>query len=90
MDEKEKAKLEKKVESAKKKYEKEYEKWYKKHGDELEQLKKRQKNDKGVKKLKSEMKVEIEELGLPDKPKKYLGAYFRFQNDFKEKNKDKL
>ena len=90
MDKKEKAKLEKRVENAKKKYTKEYEKWYKKYGEELEKLKKRQKNDKGVKKLKNDMKEEIEALGLPDKPKKYLTMYFKFQMDYKKEHPKKF
>ena len=73
-----------------KKYDKEYEKWYKKYGDEIENLKKRQKNDKGVKKLKSQMKSEIMDLNLPDKPKKYLTTYFKFQNDYKASHEEEL
>ena len=35
--------------------------------------------------LKREMKEEIESLGLPERPKKYLTVYFLFRRDFMEK-----
>ena len=34
------------------------------------------------------MKEKIEELEIPEKPKKYLTMFFRFSQDYRNKHKD--